>query len=95
MNSKRKIFTPKITNYYLGILNPDWFIGFREGKATFGIKTSSALYFQITQKNTSLESLNSLTTNLMWLPEIASSKNEMFDMYVVSTTKKKKQMQYI
>lgn len=49
MNSKRKLFTSKITNFQI-IKNSHWFLGFIEGEATFGIKTGSALYFQIAEK---------------------------------------------
>ena len=35
------------------IINPYWFIGFIEGEGTFAIKTGSALYFKVAQKNTS------------------------------------------
>lgn len=49
MNTKREIFTYNTTKSQI-IINPDWFIGFIEGEGTFGIKTGSALYFQIAQK---------------------------------------------
>ena len=49
MNSKRKIFTSKITNSQIKI-NLHWFIGFIEGEVTFGVKRGSTLYFQIAQK---------------------------------------------
>ena len=87
MNSKRKIFTSKITNSQI-IKNPHWFIGFIEGEAIFGIKTGSALYFQIAQKNTSPESLNSIIT-LMWLPKIVFRKSKILPMNAVSTINKK------
>lgn len=88
MNSKRKIFTSKITNSQI-IKNPHWFIVFIEGEAIFGIKTDSALYFQIAQKNTSPESLNSIITLLMWLPKIVLRKSKILPMNVVSTINKK------
>ena len=49
MNTKREIFTYNTTKSQI-IINPNWFIGFIEGEGTFGIKTGSALYFQIAQK---------------------------------------------
>lgn len=91
MNSKRKIFTSKITNFQI-IKNSHWFLGFIEGEATFGIKTGSALYFQIAEKNTSPESLNNIITLLMWLPKIVFRKSKILPMNVVSTINKKKQM---
>jgi hypothetical protein len=51
MNTKREIFTYNTTKSQI-IINPNWLIGFLEGEGTFGIKTGSALYFQIAQKNT-------------------------------------------
>lgn len=89
MNSKRKIFTSKITNFQI-IKNSHWFLGFIEGEATFGIKTGSALYFQIAEKNTSPESLNNIITLLMWLPKIVFRKSKILPMNVVSTINKKK-----
>ena len=52
MNSNREIFTFQTTKSQI-IINPYWFIGFIEGEGTFAIKTGSALYFQVAQKNTS------------------------------------------
>lgn len=52
MNSKRERFTYQVRNSQI-IINPNWFIGFLEGEGTFGIKTGSALYLQVAQKNTS------------------------------------------
>lgn len=55
MNSKRELFTSFSLNSQINV-SPEWFIGFLEGDGTFGIKTGSSLYFQVAQKNTSLES---------------------------------------
>ena len=63
MNTKREIFTYNTKESQI-IINPNWFIGFLEGEGTFAIKTGSALYLQIAQKNTSQESLNAITTFL-------------------------------
>lgn len=52
MNSNREIFTFQTTKSQI-IINPYWFIGFIEGEGIFAIKTGSALYFQVAQKNTS------------------------------------------
>lgn len=52
MNSNREIFTFQTTKSQI-IINPYWFIGFIEGEGTFAIKTGSALYFKVAQKNTS------------------------------------------
>lgn len=67
INSKRKIFTYQVTNSQI-IINPNWFRGFIESEGTFGIKTGSALYLQVAEKNTSQESLNAITTFLTRLP---------------------------
>ena len=64
MNSKRVIFTYDTTKSQI-IINPNWFIGFIEGEGTFGIKTGSSLYFQVTQKNTSQECLNAIINYLI------------------------------
>ena len=82
MNSKREIFN-QVTKSQI-IINPNWFIGFLEGEGTFGIKTGSALYLQVAQKNTSQESLNAITTSLTrLLNSVLQSK--ILPMNVVST----------
>ena len=56
MNSNRETFTYQTSKSQI-IINPNWLIGFLEGEGTFGIKTGSALYFQVAQKNTSFRPL--------------------------------------
>jgi hypothetical protein len=85
MNSNRKLFTFQTTKSQI-IINPNWFIGFIEGEGTFAIKTGSALYFQVAQKNTSQESLNAITTFLIGLPSSISLNSKILPMNVVSTT---------
>jgi len=85
MNSNRKLFTFQTTKSQI-IINPSWFIGFIEGEGTFAIKTGSALYFQVAQKNTSQESLNAITTFLIGLPSSISLNSKILPMNVVSTT---------
>ena len=84
MNSKREIFTYQVTNSQI-IINPNWFIGFLEGEGTFGIKTGSALYLQVAQKNTSQESLNAITTFLTRLPSSVLQNSKILPLNVVST----------
>ncbi len=84
MNSKRKIFTYQVTNSQI-IINPNWFIGFIVGEGTFGIKTGSALYLQVAQKNTSQESLNAITTFLTKLPNSILQNSKILTLNVVST----------
>ena len=84
MNSKRKIFIYQVTNSQI-IINPNWFIGFIEGEGTFGIKTGSALYLQVAQKNTSQESLNAITTFWTKLPNSILQNNKILTLNVVST----------
>jgi hypothetical protein len=55
----RELFTSFYINSQINV-SPEWFIGFLEGEGTFGIKTGSSLYFQVAQKNTSVESLNAI-----------------------------------
>lgn len=85
MNSKREIFTYNTTKSQI-IINPNWFIGFIEGEGTFGIKTGSALYFQIAQKNTSQESLNAITTFLTGLSNNLLQNSTILPLNVTSTT---------
>lgn len=85
MNSNRKLFTFQTTKSQI-IINPNWFIGFIEGEGTFAIKTGSALYFQVAQKNTSQESLNAITTFLIGLPSSTLLNSKILPMNVVSTT---------
>ena len=85
MNTKREIFTYNTTKSQI-IINPDWFIGFIEGEGTFGIKTGSALYFQIAQKNTSQESLNAITTFLTGLSDNVLQNSKILPLNVISTT---------
>nr|YP_007507063.1 LAGLIDADG endonuclease [Ceratocystis cacaofunesta]YP_009704202.1 LAGLIDADG endonuclease [Ceratocystis fimbriata]YP_009710354.1 LAGLIDADG endonuclease [Ceratocystis albifundus]AFO38116.1 LAGLIDADG endonuclease [Ceratocystis cacaofunesta]QEN73765.1 LAGLIDADG endonuclease [Ceratocystis fimbriata]QFX74856.1 LAGLIDADG endonuclease [Ceratocystis albifundus]WPM94724.1 hypothetical protein [Ceratocystis fimbriata]WPM94775.1 hypothetical protein [Ceratocystis fimbriata] len=73
MNSKREIFICNVSESQI-IIDPNWFIGFIEGEGTFGIKTGSSLYFQVAQKNTSQDCLNSITQFLLNL-----SKNLIID----------------
>lgn len=84
LNSKREIFTYQVRNSQI-IINPNWFIGFLEGEGTFGIKTGSALYLQVAQKNTSQESLNAITTFLTRLPINVLQKIKILPLNVVST----------
>lgn len=84
MNSRREIFTNQVTKSQI-IINPNWFIGFLKGEGTFGIKTGSALYLQVAQKNTSQESLNAITTFLTRLPNSVLQKSKILPMNVVST----------
>jgi hypothetical protein len=83
MNSNRETFTYQTSKSQI-IINPSWFIGFLEGEGTFGIKTGSALYFQVAQKNTSQESLNAITTFLIELPSVLPN-SKILPMNVVST----------
>ena len=85
MNTKREIFTYNTTKSQI-IINPDWCIGFIEGEGTFGIKTGSALYFQIAQKNTSQESLNAITTFLTGLSDNVLQNSKILPLNVISTT---------
>jgi len=85
MNSNREIFTFQTTKSQI-IINPNWFIGFIEGEGTFAIKTGSALYFQVAQKNTSQESLNAITTFLIGLPSSVLLNSKILPLNVVSTT---------
>ena len=85
MNTKREIFTYNTTKSQITI-NPNWFIGFLEGEGTFGIKTGSALYFQIAQKNTSQESLNAITTFLTGLSDNVLQNSKILPLNVISTT---------
>jgi len=85
MNTKREIFTYNTTKSQI-IINPNWFIGFLEGEGTFGIKTGSALYFQIAQKNTSQESLNAITTFLTGLSKNVLQNSKILPLNVISTT---------
>ena len=85
MNTKREIFTYNTTKSQI-IINPNWFIGFIEGEGTFGIKTGSALYFQVAQKNTSQESLNAITTFLTGLPNNLVQDSKILPLNVISTT---------
>ena len=84
MNSKRKIFTYQVKNSQI-IINPNWYIGFLEGEGTFGIKTGSALYLQVAQKNTSQESINAITTLLTRLPNNVLQDSKILPLNVVST----------
>jgi len=84
MNFKREIFTYQVTNSQI-IINPNWFIGFLEGEGTFGIKTGSALYLQVAQKNTSQESLNAITTFLTRLPSSVLQNSKILPLNIVST----------
>jgi hypothetical protein len=85
MNTKREIFTYNTTKSQI-IINPNWFIGFIEGEGTFGIKTGSALYFQIAQKNTSQESLNAITTFLTGLSKNVLQNSKILPLNVINTT---------
>jgi len=84
MNSKRENFTHQVNNSQI-IINPNWLIGFIEGEGTFGIKTGSALYLQIAQKNTSQETLNAITTFLTKLHNGALQDSKILPLTVVST----------
>lgn len=84
MNTKREIFTYNTTKSQI-IINPNWFIGFLEGEGTFGIKTGSALYFQVAQKNTSQEGLNAITTFLTGLSNNVLQNSKILPLNVVNT----------
>ncbi len=84
MNFNRKIFTYHTKKSQI-IINPNWFVGFLEGEGTFGIKTGSALYLQVAQKNTSQESLNAITTFLIGLPNSVLLNSKILPLNVVST----------
>ena len=75
MKSKRDIFTYGTSKSQI-IINPNWFIGFIEGEGTFGIKTGSSLYFQVAQKNTSLECLNAITNFLLDISRNINIQND-------------------
>lgn len=85
MNTKREIFTYNTTKSQI-IINPNWLIGFIEGEGTFGIKTGSALYFQVSQKNTSQQCLNAITTFLTGLSSNVLQKSKILPLNVISTT---------
>lgn len=78
MNSKREMFTYGISESQI-IINPNWFIGFIEGEGTFGIKTGSSLYFQVAQKNTSLDCLNGITKFLLDLSSNAAIHKDPYN----------------
>jgi hypothetical protein len=61
-------------------------MGFLEGEGTFGIKIGASMYFQVAQKNTSQECLNSITTFLTKLPSSISYGTKLLPLRVVSTT---------
>lgn len=84
MNYKRQIFTYNTTESQI-IINPNWFIGFLEGEGTFGIKTGSALYLQLAQKNTSQECLNGIITFLTGLSNNVLQDSKILPLSVVST----------
>ena len=88
MNSKRDKFTYQLSNSQI-IIHPNWFIGFLEGEGTFGIKTGSALYLQVAQKNTSQESLNAIVTFLTGLSSSNLQNSKILPLNVVSTVNKK------
>jgi hypothetical protein len=56
-----------------------------ESEGTFGIKTGSALYLQLAQKNTSQESLNSITIFLTRLSNNVLKDSKISPLNVVST----------
>lgn len=85
MNTKREIFTYNTTKSQI-IINPNWFIGFIEGEGTFGIKTGSALYLQVSQKKTSQESLNAITTFLTGLSNNVIQNSKILPLNVINTT---------
>ena len=85
MNTKRQIFTYNTTKSQI-IINPNWLIGFIECDGTFGIKTGSALYLQVAQKNTSQESLNAITTFLTELSDNVLQNSKILPLNVISTT---------
>lgn len=84
MNLKRDIFTYNTSESQI-IINPNWFLGFLEGEGTFGIKTGSALYLQVAQKNTSQESLNAIITFLTGLSNNTLHNSKILPLNVVST----------
>ena len=84
MNSNREKFTYEVNNSQI-IINPNWLIGFIEGEDTFGIKTGSALYLQVAQKNTSQKSLNAITTFLTKLHHAALQDSKILPLTEVST----------
>lgn len=87
MNTKRKIFSNNNTGSQI-IINPNWFIGFLEGEGTFGIKTGSALYFQVAQKNTSQQCLNAIIAFLIGLSsnKMVPTNSKILPVNVTSTT---------
>jgi hypothetical protein len=88
MNSKREVFTSYSVDSQINV-NPEWFIGFLEGEGTFGIKTGSSMYLQVAQKNTSIESLNAITTFLTSLNSTLPQDSKILPLNVVSTTNTK------
>lgn len=84
MNTKRQIFTYNTTKSQI-IINPNWLIGFIEGDGTFGIKTGSALYLQVAQKNTSQESLNAITTFLIKLSDNVLQDSKISPLNIVNS----------
>jgi len=86
---RRELFTSFYLNSQINV-NPEWFIGFLEGEGTFGIKTGSSLYFQVAQKNTSVESLNAIIIFLTNLKANQLNKeSKILPLNVVSTINKK------
>ena len=86
MNSGRTVFEYDITGPQI-IINPNWLIGFIEAEGTFGMKTGSSLYFQVSQKNTSQDSLNAITTFLAGLYNIEIPKDsKILPVNVTSAT---------
>lgn len=88
MNSKREVFTSYSVDSQINV-NPEWFIGFLEGEGTFGIKTGYSMYLQVAQKNTSIESLNAITTFLTSLNSTLPQDSKILPLNVVSTTNTK------
>ena len=86
MNLGRTVFKYDTTGPQIKI-NPHWLIGFIEAEGTFGIKTGSSLYFQVSQKNTSQDSLNAITTFLAGLYNIEIPKDsKILPVNVTSAT---------
>lgn len=88
MNSQREIFKSNSLNSQIKI-SPEWFIGFLEGEGTFGIKTGSSMYLQVSQKNTSIYSINAIIAFLNSLKSNLLKDSKILPINILSTINKK------
>src|SRR5690606_17333987 len=64
-------------------------IGFVEGEGTFGIKTGSSMYLQVSQKNTSIYSINAIIAFLNSLKSNLLKDSKILPINILSTINKK------